>query len=248
MVYCIQHDIYGGIQDTFPIVLCYSSRRNPPVHMCSLGDHTDYLLLPDMTYKWLQVFKKIYFIHLFMGGTERERERGRKQRQRERKKQAPCREPDVGLNPGSPGSRPGLNAALNRWATQAAPNFRFLMLFLPLAMFFPLFHLANPLLFKIKPNSKLFCKVFPDIITSSNNRKVAYLLSVSTMMNAFHDYLVSFMNPQYSSMKQRLLGSHFKMRKPELVSPELKNLPKWQSWFQVHICLTIGQSSFPSVF
>ena len=29
-------------------------------------------------------------------------------------KQAPCREPDVGLDPGSPGSGPGLKAALSR--------------------------------------------------------------------------------------------------------------------------------------
>ena len=34
---------------------------------------------------------------------ERERERKR-QRHRQREKQAPCREPDVGLDPGSPGS------------------------------------------------------------------------------------------------------------------------------------------------
>ena len=39
--------------------------------------------------------------------TERERER-------QREKQAPCREPYVGLDPGSPGSAPGLKAALNR--------------------------------------------------------------------------------------------------------------------------------------
>ena len=42
--------------------------------------------------------------------TERERER---QRHRQREKQASCREPDVGLEPGSPGSFPGLKAALN---------------------------------------------------------------------------------------------------------------------------------------
>ena len=36
---------------------------------------------------------------------QRERER---QRHRSREKQAPCREPDVGLDPGSPGSRSGL--------------------------------------------------------------------------------------------------------------------------------------------
>ena len=38
-------------------------------------------------------------------------ERGR---DRQREKQAPCREPDVGLDPGSPGSHPGLQEALNR--------------------------------------------------------------------------------------------------------------------------------------
>ena len=44
---------------------------------------------------------------------ERERERER-QRHRQREKQAPCREPNAGLNPGSPGSRPEPKAALNR--------------------------------------------------------------------------------------------------------------------------------------
>ena len=39
--------------------------------------------------------------------TERERER---QSHRQREKQAPCRESDVGLNPGTPGSGPGLKA------------------------------------------------------------------------------------------------------------------------------------------
>ena len=48
----------------------------------------------------------------------RDRER---QRHRQREKLAPCREPDVGLDPGSPGSHPGLKAALNRCATWAAP-------------------------------------------------------------------------------------------------------------------------------
>ena len=42
--------------------------------------------------------------------SDRERER---QRPRQREKQAPLREPD-GLDPGSPGSGPGLKAALNR--------------------------------------------------------------------------------------------------------------------------------------
>ena len=36
------------------------------------------------------------------------------ERHSQREKQAPCREPDTGLDPGSPGSHPGLKAALNR--------------------------------------------------------------------------------------------------------------------------------------
>ena len=40
--------------------------------------------------------------------------------------QAPRRELDVGLDPGSPGSRPRLQAALNRCTTGAAPSHEFL--------------------------------------------------------------------------------------------------------------------------
>ena len=56
-----------------------------------------------------------------MRDTERER-----QRHREREKQAPCREPDVGLDPGSPGSHPRLQVAPNRCATRAAQKCFFL--------------------------------------------------------------------------------------------------------------------------
>ena len=35
------------------------------------------------------------------------------ERERQREKHDPCREPDVGLDSGSPGSYPGLKAALN---------------------------------------------------------------------------------------------------------------------------------------
>ena len=59
------------------------------------------------------------FIYLFMRNTKGEQER---QRHRQREKQAPCRKPDVGLDPGSPGSNPGLQAALNCCATGAALN------------------------------------------------------------------------------------------------------------------------------
>ena len=53
------------------------------------------------------------FIH------ERHRERGREIGRW--KKQAPCREPDVGLDPGTPGHALGWRQVLNRWATQGSP-------------------------------------------------------------------------------------------------------------------------------
>ena len=52
------------------------------------------------------ILKNIF--NLFIHETHRER-----QRYRRREKQALCREPDAGLNPGSPGSHPGPKAALN---------------------------------------------------------------------------------------------------------------------------------------
>ena len=50
------------------------------------------------------------FIYSFMRVTKR----GVGQRHRQREKQAPCREPDEGLDPRYPGSCPGLKVALNR--------------------------------------------------------------------------------------------------------------------------------------
>ena len=47
------------------------------------------------------------------GARERQRET-ETQARRQREKQAPCGEPDVGLDSGSPGSCPGPKAALNR--------------------------------------------------------------------------------------------------------------------------------------
>ena len=57
----------------------------------------------DLAYLFIY-FK--YVIYSLMTDTQRERHR-------QRKTQAPCREPDAGLDPRSPGSGPGLKAALN---------------------------------------------------------------------------------------------------------------------------------------
>ena len=56
------------------------------------------------------------FIYLFMRNTQREK----RQRHRQREKQAPCRKPHVGLDPGSPGSHRRLKVALNHCATGSA--------------------------------------------------------------------------------------------------------------------------------
>ena len=56
-------------------------------------------------------FFKILFIYSLEYTERRERKR---KIHRQREKQAPCREPDVGLNPESPGSCPGQKMALSR--------------------------------------------------------------------------------------------------------------------------------------
>ena len=61
------------------------------------------------------IFFYILFYFLFM--TDKQRKR---QRHRWREKHAPCREPDMGLDPRSTGSSPGPKAVLNHWATEAA--------------------------------------------------------------------------------------------------------------------------------
>ena len=58
---------------------------------------------------------KFFFLILFIYDSHRERERERKrererQRHRQREKQAPCRDPDVGLDPRTPRLRHGPKA------------------------------------------------------------------------------------------------------------------------------------------
>ena len=73
--------------------------------------------LPDSTgldfERFIYLFFKILFIH------ERHRER---QRYRQREEQAPCRVPHVGLDPGSPGSLPRLNAAAQPLSHPGVPG------------------------------------------------------------------------------------------------------------------------------
>ena len=63
-------------------------------------------------------FQKIFYLFTHERHTESER-----QRPRQREKQAPCGEPDVGLDPGTPGSQPGLRQTLHHGAP-GVPDFR----------------------------------------------------------------------------------------------------------------------------
>ena len=59
-------------------------------------------------------------MYLIMIDIERERQR---QRHRQREKQAPCREPDVGLDPRTPGSHPGPKADAQPLSHPGVPSF-----------------------------------------------------------------------------------------------------------------------------
>ena len=50
---------------------------------------------------------------------------GERKRLRQREKQAPCREPDVGLDPGTPGSRPVLKVGAKPLSHPGIPDFFF---------------------------------------------------------------------------------------------------------------------------
>ena len=58
-----------------------------------------------------------------MRDTHTQRER---QRHRQREKQAPCREPDVGLDPRTPESRPGLKAGTKLLSHSGIPQIAFI--------------------------------------------------------------------------------------------------------------------------
>ena len=72
---------------------------------------------------FLKIWILFYFLNIYLF-IQREQDRGRDTGQRAN--QAPCRKPEAGLNPGSLGSHPGLQAALNRCATGTARIVAFL--------------------------------------------------------------------------------------------------------------------------
>ena len=64
-------------------------------------------------------FLKRFYLFILERQRERERERERKA---EKKEQAPCREPNMGLDPETPGSHPGLKAGAKPLSHPGCPR------------------------------------------------------------------------------------------------------------------------------
>ena len=74
----------------------------------------------------IYLFQRRFYLFIHERHRERETERER-QRHRQRGKQAPWREPEVGLDPGSPGSHPGPKADTKPLSHPGIPSSRILM-------------------------------------------------------------------------------------------------------------------------
>ena len=85
-------------------------------------------------------FRFYLFIKFYLFSHERQREREReRQRHRQREKQAPCREPNMGLDPRIPGSHPGQKAGTKLPSHPGIPNFNISCSMHLLAMNLPTF-------------------------------------------------------------------------------------------------------------
>ena len=78
-------------------------------------------------WSWFLFLKDFSFMYSWETHTHRKREREierqrHRQRHRQREKQAPCREPNVGLDPQTPGSCPGLKAGAKPLSHPGVPN------------------------------------------------------------------------------------------------------------------------------
>ena len=104
-------------------------RREPDMglNLGTLGSHrakgkcsiTEPPTCPDFLTSWITPLVIYFFkdfIYLFIRGG------GEGCRERQREKQAPCREPNTGLNPGSQDHALNQRQSFNRWATQASLN------------------------------------------------------------------------------------------------------------------------------
>ena len=126
LVLCLLLKFSFALLNLWSFSLCYSRGRSHDgvawdiYQGCAPKTFASYFSLLHYV---VVVFKD--FIYLFTRDTERER-----QRHRQREKQAPCREPDVGLNPRSPGSCPGLKADAQPLSHPGIPSLLHLLVWL----------------------------------------------------------------------------------------------------------------------
>ena len=76
----------------------------------------------DPRNRWTFAFLFVFFLRFYLFIHERHTER---QRFKQRKKQAPCREPDAGLYPRTPGSHPEPKADAQPLSHPGIPTFDF---------------------------------------------------------------------------------------------------------------------------
>ena len=97
------HDTYRGS----------SQESDPELPHLSWKGHAEVLILkmmgPYFTFRMMESYFALFFLRFYLFIHVRHRKRERR-RHRQRQKQASCREPDVGLDPRTPGSRPGPKA------------------------------------------------------------------------------------------------------------------------------------------
>ena len=110
-----------------------NDQASPKNRLIGLTSEFVKLLLRQHPEKWNLLFptSMIFFkdfIYLFMKDTEGERQRHRQR--------APCRNPDVGLDPGTPGSRPEPKADAKPLGHPGVPLSSFLMWVLTALNFF----------------------------------------------------------------------------------------------------------------
>ena len=90
----------------FSPVVCSST--NKQISRCFLGCFPISVQISQPFFIFFIFFYFFKILFIYSWETQRERER---QRHRQREKQAPCREPDMGLDPGTLGSCPGPKAS-----------------------------------------------------------------------------------------------------------------------------------------
>ena len=125
-----------------------------------------------------------FFKILFIYSWETER-----QRHRQREKQAPCRDPNVGLDPGTPGSHPGPKAGTQPLSHPGIPICSFLYAVLVQLLSWGFYS-------HIKWTSQLFCiwKVQIELPLTSKLGRILFKMEVCSFLFLFSSFIISWLS------------------------------------------------------